>query len=90
MNYRQKKHDNQHDKKYPSFWSWQYENGIDLVIMFSFTVQPDAILGAANQKKKHIGINVKMCGVSHETWQLVNSLECLFPLFVKLFDIKDQ
>ena len=28
--------------------------------------------------------------VSHETWQLVNSLECLFPKFVKLFNIKDN
>ena len=29
-------------------------------------------------------------GVSHETCNLVKSLECLFPLFVKLFDTKDQ
>ena len=27
--------------------------------------------------------------VSHETWQLVNSLECLLPLFVKLLNTKD-
>ena len=28
--------------------------------------------------------------VSHETWQMVNSLECLLPKFVKLFNIKDN
>ena len=28
--------------------------------------------------------------VSHETWQLVNSLECLFPKFILLFNTKDK
>ena len=28
--------------------------------------------------------------VSHETWQMVNSLECLLPKFVKLFDTEDN
>ena len=28
--------------------------------------------------------------VSDETWQLVNSLECLLPLFIKLFNTKDN